>query len=119
MKSVLNILKQKKGVTLIELLVVVVILGIIAAVAIPAVMGNQTAAYVNTNEQNLKLLQDAVQRYSAVNSAYPASLTILTTAVNGGPYMSNIPQAHLNPTGTGGFLYDDGTGVVTKPVGAY
>lgn len=116
MKSVLNILKQKKGVTLIELLVVVVILGIIAAVAIPAVTGNQTAAYVNTNEQNLKLLQDAVARYNISNANATNDINVLLGGV-GGPYMSSIPNAHLTAGGTAPFTLVGG--VVTKPVGAY
>jgi prepilin-type N-terminal cleavage/methylation domain-containing protein len=58
---------NQKGVTLIELLVVVVILGIIAAVAIPAVMNNQQDAYVGTNQQNLKIIQEAVTRYQIDN----------------------------------------------------
>jgi prepilin-type N-terminal cleavage/methylation domain-containing protein len=67
MTWITRMVKNQKGVTLIELLVVVVILGIIAAVAIPAVMSNQADAYVSTNGQNLKIIQEAVTRYQIDN----------------------------------------------------
>mgnify|MGYP001367902437 CR=1 FL=1 len=76
MKKVLHTVKSKSGVTLIELLVVVVILGIIAAVAIPLVSSNQEDTYKNTNQQNLKIVSEAVQRYSIDNGGqYPTTGT--------------------------------------------
>jgi prepilin-type N-terminal cleavage/methylation domain-containing protein len=117
MSWLLHLLKSKKGVTLIELLVVVVILGIIAAVAIPAVMSNQATAFANTNDQNLAIVQEAVQRYAIDHDGdYPATLNDLDTE-----YLQQIPEAHLDTTagGTGAFDYDESTGVVSKPTGAY
>ena len=70
----MKFLKNQKGLTLIELLVVIVILGIIAAIAIPMVMGNQDKASKNTNAQNVSILQDAVNRYYTLNGSYPAAL---------------------------------------------
>ncbi|MFV8828744.1 type II secretion system protein [Alkalihalobacterium sp. APHAB7] len=69
-------LKNQKGLTLIELLVVIVILGIIAAIAIPQLTGNRDAAAQATNTQNLKLLQDGVQRYYVEVGDYPTSANL-------------------------------------------
>ncbi len=67
-------LKNQKGLTLIELLVVIVILGIIAAIAIPMVMSNRDDATKNTNAQNKAILQDAVNRYYTVEGTSPVEL---------------------------------------------
>ena len=63
----LKFTKNQKGLTLIELLVVIVILGIIAAIAIPTVMTNEIKQHKVQMNRMLQLLQDAVNRYYAMN----------------------------------------------------
>ena len=65
---------SKKGFTLIELLITIAIIGILAAVAIPAYVGQQkraarTEAY--SNLQNLRLLEE---QFMAENGRYTISL---------------------------------------------
>jgi type IV pilus assembly protein PilA len=97
LKSLKKKMKDQAGLTLIELLVVIVILGIIAAVAIPMVMSQQDNAKKKTNAQNESILQDAVNRYYTLNNAYPADIANLALAETnggshkGGPFLDKIP----------------------------
>ncbi|MCM3603023.1 type II secretion system GspH family protein [Robertmurraya korlensis] len=101
LKSLKKKMKDQAGLTLIELLVVIVILGIIAAVAIPMVMSNKDDAAKNTNAQNLSVLQDAVNRYYTLEDEYPAALTTLK-----GDYIDEVPTVKTFGSCTGSFGLD-------------
>jgi len=109
---------NQRGVTLIELLAVIVILGIISAVAVPAVLTQINNSKTNTDAANLKILQDAVDRYAAYNGNYPTDLNALTTSTgtDGGPYLKAIPTIQSgNGAGTINWSYDKTTGQVSHP----
>jgi len=111
----LKVAKNQKGLTLIELLVVIVILGIIAAIAIPAIMGNRASAAYSTNNQNLSILRDAVKRYQTVNGEPPADLDTLITSANGGPYIETIPDVEaVDGCGDEEFTYNNGSVTVAS-----
>ncbi len=86
--------RNEEGLTLIELMVVVVILGIIAAIAIPAISSAINSAKVSSTESDLATIQEALQRYYIDHNNYPSGLTNLSelTSANGQP-----------STGTGAF----------------
>ena len=72
---------QKKGFTLIELLIVVVIIGILAAIAIPKFANTKEKAYIASMKSDLRNLVTAQEAYfSDNNSAYAASTTAMGTA---------------------------------------
>jgi prepilin-type N-terminal cleavage/methylation domain-containing protein len=63
---------NKKGFTLIELLIVVVIIGILAAIAIPKFAGTKSKAYVAAMKSDLKNLVTAEESYFSDANTYGA-----------------------------------------------
>ena len=63
-------MQNRKGFTLIELLIVVVIIGILAAIAIPKFANTKEKAYLATMKADLRNLATAQESYFADNKAY-------------------------------------------------
>jgi len=72
--------QTKKGFTLIELLIVVVIIGILAAIAIPKFANTKEKAYIASMKSDLRNLITAQEAYfSDNNSTYASSTGALGT----------------------------------------
>ena len=83
-------MKNKKGFTLIELMIVVAIIGILAAVAIPAFLRFIRQSKTSEAPLNLKSMGDgAVAWYDADH-----------TDVNGDPLTKHFPNANTDPRAT-------------------
>jgi len=94
LKKMLKSLRSEEGVTLIEIIIVVAIMGIIAAVAIPAVSTSISNSKANADKQNLYMVQNAVDRYLIDN---PSAATI--TEANLTPaYLREVPVRNNGST---------------------
>jgi len=76
-----NKMRYGKGVTLVELLIVVLILGALAAIAVPRIMGGATTARTNSCNTNIALINTGMELYRANNDAY-TTLAILFADAN-------------------------------------
>lgn len=63
----------QRGFTLIEVMVVVVILGILAAFAVPSIMDNPERARVTKAEHDIRTLETQLEMYRLDNHRYPTT----------------------------------------------
>jgi len=106
---------KQTGFTLIEVMVVVVILGILAAVVVPNIMDKPGEARVSKAKQDVRALEEALNRYKLDNYDYPSTEQGLDSLVKKpegtpepkrwkGPYVKKVPNdpwqnpyQYLNP----------------------
>jgi general secretion pathway protein G len=91
-RSLASVRRRAAGFTLIEVLVVVVILGILAAVIVPNVMGQPEEARITKARSDIRVLEAALDQYKLDNFNYPTTdqgLTALVNTPNGLPEARN------------------------------
>lgn len=78
----------QRGFTLIEIMVVVVIMGILAALVVPKLMGRADDARITAAKQDISTLMSALKLYKLDNHRYPTTeqgLQALVSKPTGGP----------------------------------
>ena len=73
---------DKKAFTLVELMIVVLILGALAAIAIPRIMGGSKSAKINACKTNVKSINSQIELYYINHGAWPADIRNVTDDPN-------------------------------------
>ncbi|MDA8091708.1 MAG: type II secretion system major pseudopilin GspG [Nitrospiraceae bacterium] len=91
--------KNRKGFTLLEILVVVFILGILAAIVAPKIMGRTDEAKVTDAKVQIKDFETALKLYKLDNGSYPTTEQGLQALIE--PPTAGDPPKHYR---AGGYL---------------
>ncbi len=86
----------QSGFTLIEIMVVVVIIGMLATLILPKVLGRQDQAFQAKAKSDIRALSSAIKLYKLDNFKYPSGSDGLNALVSGGGgnggYIDRLPN---------------------------
>jgi general secretion pathway protein G len=82
---------SEKGFTLLEIMIVVVIIGLLAAIVAPKLIGNIDTAQINRTRQDVRSIETALNLYRLDNFKYPSTDLGLQALVTN-PGETNAPN---------------------------
>jgi len=104
---------MKKGFTLIELLIVIVIIGILAAIAIPKFAATKDKAKLASVKTDIRNFMTAEEAYFSDNGAYSTTLSDITGGSTPLMTLSQGNTAAVTAAGTGGYDVKIGNGTIS------
>jgi general secretion pathway protein G len=103
MKRLRKPTQRRPGFTLIEVLLVLVILGVLAALVVPNLLGTQERANINAAKASIKGLESTLDLYRTEhNATYPQTLNDLLAPKDistGQPMRAYLDKVPLDPWG--------------------
>ena len=99
-----RIQNEEKGFTLIELLVVILIIGILAAIALPAFLGQREKGQDSSAKSDARNIVSHVESCYAQTQDYTKCGDTATDVVDSGLALgTGAGQVHVNPTGASSY----------------
>lgn len=86
-----RLMRNHAGFTLIELMVVIIILGLLAAIVMPRIVGETDKARYGAALAQMRILEDALKRYKLDNGLFPTTEQGLESLVRR-PSVGFIPR---------------------------
>lgn len=85
--------RKQRGFTLIEIMVVVVIIGMLATLILPKVLGRQDEAFIAKAKSDIRAISSSIKLYKLDNFKYPTGLNELVTGGSKGRgYLDKVPK---------------------------
>jgi type IV pilus assembly protein PilA len=99
-------MQDEKGFTLIELLVVILIIGILAAIALPAFLNQREKAQDATAKSDVRTTQTAMETYYTDNQTYTGATVAVLQGIEPALKNANFPTSGaVTVSGTNGSAY--------------